>query len=318
MASVSAQATSRAGRLADLFFLHLGSFVAVFVYFTIAGRAEYAPEAVRRALTTALVVAVAYLALARRRGAQKHFDYGLVALFAVGTVGTWAGVAPVMHLFEHYSGAALFGTLCLVALVPLLLGREPFTVHFARRQTPAWQQKLPSFLEVNRVLTAWWAALFSGAAALAAWAPRDPRFTVLYPNLLVLAGGLPATFWLPPLYLRLRPPPTPDTVEALILGMPFRFDRRAAAGVRTAIHFRVTGEEAGDYHVAIADGRCRSAPGPAPEPDLVIETPDKVWRAIARGELDAGAALIEGRYRATGDSAVLVGLRTWFPGRSQA
>ena len=38
----------------QLFFMHVGSFVAVILYFTLAGRAEYSPAGVRAALLVAL------------------------------------------------------------------------------------------------------------------------------------------------------------------------------------------------------------------------------------------------------------------------
>ena len=85
----------------QLFFMHVGSFVAVIVYFTLAGRAEYSPAGVRTALVVALGIETAYIWLARRAGELKQFDAGLWALFAAGTVATSAGFRPVASLFEQ-------------------------------------------------------------------------------------------------------------------------------------------------------------------------------------------------------------------------
>jgi len=156
----------------QLFFMHVGSFVAVILYFTLAGRAEYSPAGVRAALLVALGIETAYIWLARRAGELKQFDAGLWALFAIGSLAASAGVRPVASLFEHYSPALLFTTLGLTAVVPPLLGREPFTYYYARRQTPPWQQRLPEFAAINRVMTGYWVLVFFTAAGLAA--PHPP------------------------------------------------------------------------------------------------------------------------------------------------
>jgi len=296
----------------QLFFMHVGSFVAVILYFTLAGRAEYSPAGVRAALLVALGIETAYIWLARRAGELKQFDAGLWALFAIGSLAASAGVRPVASLFEHYSPALLFTTLGLTAVVPPLLGREPFTYYYARRQTPPWQQRLPEFAAINRVMTGYWVLVFFTAAGLAASAPTDWRFTALFPNLLTFGAGMTATWWLPLVYLKLFPPELPTAIEPLLMGMPLAFDRKAAGDGRAVIQFRVSGAEAGDYHVRVEGGRCRSFAGPAPAPDLVVHTPDTVWIRIARGELDGGRALQDGLYRVEGDLAVLAKMDEWF------
>jgi hypothetical protein len=299
----------------QFFFMHVGSFVAVLVYFNLCDRAGYSATGVAHALAVALGVMSAYVMLAWSQGELKQFDFSLWSLFAVGTLAARAGVAPVLWLFQRYSPALVFLTLGLTALIPLLLGRETFTYYFARRQVPRWQLKLPEFAAVSRVMTAYWAVLFFTAAAIAGSAPTDWRFTLLYPNLLVFGVGVTAILWLPPLYFKIFPPGLPEDVEPLVMGMPMAFDRRAAGDTRASIQFHVSGAEAGAYHVRIARGRCHSFEGLAPAPDLTVYTPDTVWVRVARGELDGGKALAEGLYRAEGDLAVLAKMGEWFPAR---
>ena len=300
------------------FYMHIGSFVAVIVYFTFAGGAEYSPAGVRTALIVALALETAYIWLARRAGELKHFDVSLWLLFATGALATTAGFTGLARLFEYYSPALIFTTLGLTALLPPLLGGEPFTYYYARRQTPAWQQRLPEFVAINRVMTGYWAIVFFTAAALAAAAPTDWRYTALFPNLLTFGAGMTATWWLPLLYLKLFPPALPTTIEPLLLGMPLAFDRKAAGDDRAVIQFRVSGPEAGTYHVHVDRGRCRSFTGEAPAPDLVVHTPDSVWMRIARGELDGGEALQQGLYHIDGDLAVLAKMKEWFNPRRGA
>src|SRR5439155_1598705 len=136
---------------------HVGGFGAVIVYFPFAGGAEYSAAGVRTALTVARAVETVYVWLARRAGELKHFDVGLWLLFATGTLATTAGFTGLARVFEHYSPALVFTTLGLTALLPPLLGGEPFTYYYARRQTPKWQQRLPEFVAINRVMTGYWA-----------------------------------------------------------------------------------------------------------------------------------------------------------------
>jgi putative sterol carrier protein len=303
-------------RLARLFYMHVGSFVALPVYAIILARAAHSVAGLRHALLGALVVETAYVALAARRREIKYADYCLWTVFALGTLLVFAGVDSAVFLFQNYAPAIFFGTLGLMALVPLLLGRETFTYYYARRQTPRWQQNLPAFHSINRLMAAFWTLIFFAAALLAASAPHDWRFTALYPNLLVFAVGVPAPFWLTPLFLRLFPPALPQTVEPLIMGMPYVFNSDAAGDADARIQFCVSGPDAGDYHLRIANGKCESLEGRTRLPDLTVYTPDTVWVKIVHGHLDRARALEEGLYRVEGDLTILAQMAKWFPSQA--
>jgi putative sterol carrier protein len=299
----------------EAFFVHVGSFVAVMVYFVILGFSSDPEAGVRTALPVALAVMSGYALAAYRVRLLKYFDIGLWSMFALGTATVLGGSEFARALFANYSVAILFSTLGLVAVVPLLLGIEPFTTFFARRGTPAWQQKTRDFVIINRIITVWFAVLFGGAAALAAWAPHDVWFSFVYPNLLVFVAGLPSQLWLPPLYLRLVGPHPPEAVDAAILGMPLTFDAKAAADAEATIQFRVGGHDGGDFWLRVADGKCQSSEGVAASPDLTIDAPSSVWLRIARGELDGARALLDQQYSIEGDGAILMRLGEWFPSR---
>lgn len=308
----AAQAATVSTRLSQFFFMHLGSFVAVFVYFHVRSQTGFSIDGVPSALLTGLGVMSGYIALAFVMGELKQFDFGLWLMFAFGTVASYTGIDTILRFFQWYSSAILFATLGLVALIPLLLGRETFTYYFARKQTPGWQQQLPTFADINRFMTAFWVGIFFISAGLAAYAPTDWRFTALYPNALIFLVGIPAGFWLPPLYLKIFPMELPQRVEPLIMGLPFAFNRAAARDARATIQFTVSGVEAGQYYIKVDNGKCQSFEGRAPAPDLTIHTPDKVWRRVARGELDGAQAFQEGLYTAEGDLSVLLKLQEWF------
>jgi len=300
-------------RAARFFFMQLGGLIVVVVYFTAFGLSGYSASGLRGALLIALAMQSGYLALAWSQSELKQFDFGLWLMFAVGVVSALSGVTPVVALFQRYSPAVLFVTLGLTAALPPLLGYESFTAYFIRRTVPRWQQKLAITARISDLITAFWSVLFFVAAGLCTYAPRDWRFTALYPNLLVFGVGMTANKWLPAAYLKLFPPAAPSTAEAVIMGMPFAFDSRAAAGAHVEIQFRVSGAEPGHYWLRIANGRCESFEGDAPVPNLTVYTPDTVWLRIVRGELDGAEALAEGLFRFDGDATILAAFGTWFP-----
>jgi len=299
-------------RAARFFFMHLGSFIAVIVYFYLCGASGYSPPGVRLALLTALIVNCGYTVLAYWQGEQKHFDFGIWTMFALGATAAYLGIEPVFRLFLLYSPAILFVTLGLTAIVPLLLGREPFTYYFARRQVPRWQFKTREFYVINHVMTVYWILIFSAAGALCAYSPLDPRFTFLLPNLAVFVLGIPAQFWLPPLYFKLFPPELPQFVEPLIMAMPMAFKAKPARDARARIQFQVSGAEPGSYWLRIADGKCESFEGVTEAPDLTVTTPGEVWVRIAHGQLDGAKALADGLYQVQGDYAILGKMNEWF------
>ncbi len=304
------------GRAPRFFFMHLGTLVAIVVYFVLLEQGGRTAEGTARALWIALGVHSLYMLLARGLGELKQFDVGLWLYFAIGAVAAAAGAAGVLSLYQRYSPALLFVMFGLVAVVPLLLGREPFTVWFGVRQTPRWQHGTPTFTTISNVMAVFWGVVFFAAAALCAARPTDPMFTAVYPNLLVLLVGIPAGRWFPPLWLRLFPPELPRAAAPLIMGMPLVFDRAAAGDARALIQFRVSGDEPGDYYLRVDRGRCESFEGTTAGADLTVHTPDHVWVGIARGELDGGQALMERRYAVEGDFLLLAKLREWFPTRA--
>src|SRR5213080_527257 len=109
----------RMRRVARFFFMHTGSFVPVFTYFYLCGTA-FTADAVRHALAVALVVDSVYIALAWSQGEVKQFDAGIWTLFATGTLATWAGIEPVLRLYQRYSPTLLFVAIGLTALIPLV------------------------------------------------------------------------------------------------------------------------------------------------------------------------------------------------------
>ncbi len=97
-----------------------------------------------------------------------------------------------------------------------------------------------------------------------------------------------------------------------IAGMPTVFNAEAAGGMTAVIQFHVTGEETGDYYLAIGDGTCTFNDGIADAPTLTINTPSEIWLAVSRGELDGQMAFMQQKYTVEGDFSVLLKMNTLF------
>lgn len=307
----------RAARVSRFFFLHLGTLVGLVVYLYVFESNSRSEIGLRNGLVAALVVHSAYMAVAWRAGELKQADVGFWLLYAAGAVGVFAGSAWWIYIYQMHTPAVIFATFCLAALLPPIFGGRYFTAHYMERSLPRWQLRLPVTGRIGRLMWAYWVAIFAACTAMTLWAPLDPRFTALYPNLLIFGVGVTAQYWLPPLYMRAFPPEPPSSLEPMIMGMPTVFDARAARGVRAEIQFHVSGVEPGDYWLRIADGRCAAFEGRAPAPDVTVHTPDSVWLAIVRGEIDGAQALADGRYSVAGDASILARLSEWFPARRQ-
>lgn len=165
-----------------------------------------------------LALALAWLA---RRGNCSPIDLALAAYAPLWALGLWLWPG-LGRLLLRYPGASLQALLLATATLPQLLGRPPFTTHFARQRAPRAVWNSDAFRSINLHLAWAWAAIFalSGIASLVPlWAGlegwRAWLFTLGIPLLLVLGAGVPLTKRYPDYYLRRRglPPLRPGTPQ---------------------------------------------------------------------------------------------------------
>jgi hypothetical protein len=124
-----------------------------------------------------------------------------MAAYTVGMAAAATLVPPgAVSFVSRYSASALYLSLFLTAAAPPLLGKDPFTVWFARRQSPeaVWHTDL--FRQINRHLTGLWGLLFAAGATSAALPALldmkgllpEAMLTVALPGVLMLGIGVPA------------------------------------------------------------------------------------------------------------------------------
>ena len=102
----------------------------------------------------------------------------------------------------------------------------------------------------------------------------------------------------------------PKTVHEAIEGMALRLNPDVAGDLQATIQFNVSPstllKTGGDYYLSIADGKCGFSTGTTPDPTLTISTPADVWLKIARKEMSGTIALMTGKYKARGQTNLLM------------
>lgn len=102
------------------------------------------------------------------------------------------------------------------------------------------------------------------------------------------------------------------TIQEMFEQMPEYANEQAIQGVNKTIQFNVTGEEAGQYVIRVADGKVTTEQATADAPDITIHVASDVWKQIASGQLNGAVAFMTGRLKAEGDLQSLMGMQSWF------
>ena len=147
----------------------------------------------------ALILALAVSAVAVARQAFSHslkiLDAVTLAFFVFITIGLigfgWTILATYMTLIVNL-------TLMAVAWGSLIVG-APFTIQYAREQTPPEVWHTPLFLRVNQAITAVWGLDFFLSALISLYrhATGDDSFWTRYAWVLLSAAALAFTVYFP-------------------------------------------------------------------------------------------------------------------------
>jgi all-trans-retinol 13,14-reductase len=137
--------------------------VAWIVYGVISGSGHWIAASL-----VALIIALAIVAHEYKYHATKIMSCTTVAFFAFALMITVA-VGPA--LFKYYNVFLTWGAFAIVTWVTLLIG-FPFTIQYAREQTPREIWDHPLFMRLNVILTVSFALAFTINAGLGVIALR--------------------------------------------------------------------------------------------------------------------------------------------------
>jgi multimeric flavodoxin WrbA/putative sterol carrier protein len=202
--------------------LALAPWLGLMAYQALGVACSFRPE-VLRPLTLGLCLALAPIIWYRRLKRQaSDLELAVAAYLLLALVGFWVFPGWLGRAMSTQAAAMLYGVFFLAVALPPLWGHEPFTCHFARRQTPESVWGTDLFKDINRKLTSFWAVLFALSFLLSLagnfWLAATPRLRIVFAYLLpvaLLAGiGAPLNRWYPA-YRRRRLGLPPEDVQAL-------------------------------------------------------------------------------------------------------
>jgi hypothetical protein len=151
-------------------------FVPWILFWVIGGPSTWETATIAALLAALLVLALS-LDLGSRGGGRamlahlKLLDAATVLFFAGMTVAAIVTSRHDVAELDRYAQVISSGALALIALGSMAAG-HPFTVDYAREQTPRQYWHTPLFRQVNQVLTGAWAAVFAICAGLGLWAQQ--------------------------------------------------------------------------------------------------------------------------------------------------
>ena len=147
----------------------------------------------------ALILALAVSAVAVARQAFSHslkiLDAVTLAFFVFITIGL---IGFGLTILATYMTLIVNLTLMAVAWGSLIVG-APFTIQYAREQTPPEVWRTPLFLRINQAITAVWGLDFFLSALISLYrhATGDDSFWTRYAWVLLSAAALAFTVYFP-------------------------------------------------------------------------------------------------------------------------
>ena len=180
------------------FFFEIGSFIILSIFTAVMSLSQ---ENIKIGLGVVFILMVLYLILVKCYSKISYFDIGFFLLFLVGIISSAFG-GKLFWIFTAYTPANIYATLTLVAFLPLLLGKEPFTYHFAKESEPEITWQTPQFKAINLIITLVWGIIFFASLLISIIKPINFLFTFLFPIILQLGIGLPFTLKFPKIYLK--------------------------------------------------------------------------------------------------------------------
>ncbi|NTV14535.1 MAG: hypothetical protein HGA96_11505 [Desulfobulbaceae bacterium] len=167
-------------------FRRVGIWPSFIIFFLLNQRLGLAPAAL-----CATAFGGGQLGFASRGGSVNKLEAGVLAFWGAGLAAAlfrpeWGAV-----YFRDYFTTFLYLALLAAALLPLLLGGEPFTSAFAKRKTDPTLWSTWQFIRINQIMTLGWAGIF--LAGLLLGLHPEPLVKIAAPILISLLVGIPFT-----------------------------------------------------------------------------------------------------------------------------
>lgn len=91
--------------------------------------------------------------------------------------------------------------------------------------------------------------------------------------------------------------------------LPNKIDPAKIAGMNATYQFIITGDNGGEWHVKLADGKAEVTPGKADSPNITLTVTDENWIAIVTGKMSGQTAFLTGKLKIQGDMSLAMKLQ---------
>lgn len=102
------------------------------------------------------------------------------------------------------------------------------------------------------------------------------------------------------------------TITELFDMMPEAFKPDAAPGVNAVIQFFLSGDEAAEYYVTIADDKCQVDKGKHESPTATLSMSASDYLDMVAGNLNPQTAFMQGKLKLSGDMGLLMRFQNFF------
>lgn len=102
--------------------------------------------------------------------------------------------------------------------------------------------------------------------------------------------------------------PRPDSLEDFMLMFPYGLRAEAIGDRKAQLQINFTGDINDSCYFTIENARVQTSRGVCANPDITIDTPFNVWMDIITRKADGAQMLMEGKYQAQGDFALMMQL----------
>jgi len=101
-----------------------------------------------------------------------------------------------------------------------------------------------------------------------------------------------------------------DSVAGFFSALKDKVDPNKVAGINAVYQFKISGDNGGDWTIALKDGHVDVSQGEVESPDITISTSDTDWLDIVNGTLNPTTAFLTGRVKVQGDPSLALKLQS--------
>ncbi len=217
---------------------------------------------------------------------------------------------------------SIYTLLFLIALLPPLLGKKPFTFYISKRAYPDAIVKSAIFLKINNTISYIWAFIFVLSFILvqiqyslySATNMLISNGIAFLPQILI---GIPISVYLPKYFMR---QPNSEikfkSLQDAFDSMPYGLNKELAKNVDVVVQFELTGNEEQKSHLIIKNQKCEYIKGLHFKPTVTIKADSKLWLDITNGDIDGANAYINKKYDMSGDASIMLNFDKLFDSSS--